>query len=91
MLSASQSPWTNAHDWPGISLKFEVNLLTLIPFILCDNCIIRIQGEKDDKIIAVCVDDPEYKHYTDIKDLPPHRLTEIRRFFEDCILFNLKL
>ncbi|KAK5812408.1 hypothetical protein PVK06_027838 [Gossypium arboreum] len=41
------------------------------------------QGEKDDKIIAVCADDPEYKHFTDIKDLPPHRLTEIRRFFED--------
>ncbi|XP_039027338.1 soluble inorganic pyrophosphatase 1-like [Hibiscus syriacus] len=41
------------------------------------------QGEKDDKIIAVCVDDPEYKHFTDIKQLPPHRLTEIRRFFED--------
>ncbi|KAJ0014968.1 hypothetical protein Pint_21063 [Pistacia integerrima] len=41
------------------------------------------QGEKDDKIIAVCADDPEYKHYTDIKELPPHRLMEIRRFFED--------
>ncbi|KAK4787358.1 hypothetical protein SAY86_011191 [Trapa natans] len=41
------------------------------------------QGEKDDKIIAVCADDPEYKHYTDIKELPPHRLLEIRRFFED--------
>ncbi|KAH9784056.1 Soluble inorganic pyrophosphatase 1 [Citrus sinensis] len=41
------------------------------------------QGEKDDKIIAVCADDPEYKHYTDIKQLPPHRLMEIRRFFED--------
>ncbi|CAN8295910.1 unnamed protein product [Cochlearia groenlandica] len=41
------------------------------------------QGEMDDKIIAVCVDDPEYKHYTDIKELPPHRLSEIRRFFED--------
>ncbi|CAN1185606.1 Soluble inorganic pyrophosphatase 1 [Linum perenne] len=40
-------------------------------------------GEKDDKIIAVCVDDPEYKYYTDIKQLPPHRLSEIRRFFED--------
>ncbi|KAG8475218.1 hypothetical protein CXB51_032069 [Gossypium anomalum] len=36
------------------------------------------QGEKDDKIIAVCADDPEYKHYTDIKELPPHRLTEIK-------------
>ncbi|KAI4339211.1 hypothetical protein MLD38_024175 [Melastoma candidum] len=41
------------------------------------------QGEKDDKIIAVCADDPEYKHYDDIKQLPPHRLSEIRRFFED--------
>ncbi|XP_057778952.1 soluble inorganic pyrophosphatase 4-like isoform X1 [Salvia miltiorrhiza] len=41
------------------------------------------QGEKDDKIIAVCADDPEYRHYTDISELPPHRLAEIRRFFED--------
>ncbi|KAL7123558.1 hypothetical protein ACP275_01G112800 [Erythranthe tilingii] len=41
------------------------------------------QGEKDDKIIAVCADDPEYRHYTDISQLAPHRLTEIRRFFED--------
>ncbi|XP_040242015.2 soluble inorganic pyrophosphatase PPA1 isoform X1 [Aegilops tauschii subsp. strangulata] len=42
------------------------------------------QGEADDKIIAVCADDPEYRHFNDIKDLPPHRLAEIRRFFEDC-------
>ncbi|KAI4325469.1 hypothetical protein MLD38_030866 [Melastoma candidum] len=41
------------------------------------------QGEKDDKIIAVCADDPEFRHCKDIKDLPPHRLAEIRRFFED--------
>lgn len=40
----------------------------------------------DDKIIAVCADDPEYRHFTDISELPPHRLAEIRRFFEDCIL-----
>lgn len=44
-----------------------------------------MQGEKDDKIIAVCADDPEFRHYTDIKHLPPHRLAEIRRFFEECI------
>lgn len=43
-----------------------------------------LQGEKDDKIIAVCADDPEYRDINDIKDLPPHRLAEIRRFFEDC-------
>ncbi|XP_022859880.1 soluble inorganic pyrophosphatase 2-like isoform X2 [Olea europaea var. sylvestris] len=41
------------------------------------------QGERDDKIIAVCADDPEFRHYKDIKELPPHRLAEIRRFFED--------
>ncbi|KAL5732160.1 inorganic diphosphatase [Ranunculus cassubicifolius] len=41
------------------------------------------QGEKDDKIIAVCADDPEYRHYSDISQLPPHRLLEIKRFFED--------
>ncbi|KAL8530433.1 hypothetical protein ACS0TY_007462 [Phlomoides rotata] len=46
------------------------------------------QGEKDDKIIAIYADDPEYRHYTDIKGLPPHRLAEVRRFFNDCILFK---
>ncbi|RAL49864.1 hypothetical protein DM860_002155 [Cuscuta australis] len=37
------------------------------------------QGERDDKIITVCADDPEFRHYNDIKELPPHRLAEIRR------------
>lgn len=45
----------------------------------------------DDKIIAVCADDPEYRHYTDINQLPPHRLAEIRRFFEDCMLLFLSI
>jgi inorganic pyrophosphatase len=51
-----------------------------------------LQGEKDDKIIAVCADDPEYRHYNDISELSPHRLQEIRRFFEDCTrLLSLSL
>ena len=37
------------------------------------------QGEQDDKVIAVHADDPEYKGFTDISQLPPHRLAEIRR------------
>ncbi|XP_071730629.1 soluble inorganic pyrophosphatase PPA1-like [Rutidosis leptorrhynchoides] len=41
------------------------------------------QGERDDKIIAVSADDPEYRSLNDIHQLPPHRLAEIRRFFED--------
>ncbi|GIL69887.1 hypothetical protein Vretimale_10093 [Volvox reticuliferus] len=41
------------------------------------------QGERDDKLIAVHADDPEFKGFTDINQLPPHRLAEIKRFFED--------
>ncbi|MCB1315195.1 MAG: inorganic diphosphatase [Leptospiraceae bacterium] len=39
--------------------------------------------EKDDKIIAVHSYDPEYNHYNDISELPPHRMRELRRFFMD--------
>ena len=28
-----------------------------------------------------CADDPAYKHYNDISELPPHRWMEIRSFF----------
>jgi inorganic pyrophosphatase len=38
---------------------------------------------QDDKIIAVHVDDPEYAHYRDVAELPPHRLKEMQRFFLD--------
>ncbi len=41
------------------------------------------QGESDDKIIAVHLDDPEYAHYKSIEELPPHRMKEVKRFFED--------
>ena len=40
-------------------------------------------GEADDKIIAVHADDPEYAHYETMDELPPHRMTEVKRFFED--------
>lgn len=41
------------------------------------------QGEADDKLIAVHADDPEYSHYQSISELPPHRMKEVKRFFED--------
>ena len=41
------------------------------------------QNEADDKIIAVHANDPEYCHYDSINQLPPHRLLEVKRFFED--------
>ena len=41
------------------------------------------QGDNDEKIICIHLDDPEYQHFTQITELPPHRLEELRRFFED--------
>ena len=41
------------------------------------------QGENDEKVISVALDDPEYRGYNHINELPPHRLDELRSFFED--------
>ncbi len=38
--------------------------------------------EKDDKIIAVYNDDPRFKEFNDIKDVPKHILQELKHFFE---------
>ena len=37
----------------------------------------------DDKIVAVCIDDPAYAHYASIDALPPHVMRELDRFFRD--------
>jgi inorganic pyrophosphatase len=40
------------------------------------------KGE-DDKLIAVHADDPNYSDYSDVSEIPAHRLRELQRFFED--------
>jgi len=37
----------------------------------------------DDKIVAVCIDDPAYAHYKNVDELPPHIVRELDRFFRD--------
>ena len=39
--------------------------------------------EKDDKIIAVAKNDMAVNYINDIKELPPHTIVELKRFFED--------
>jgi len=40
-------------------------------------------GKKDHKILAVAVHDPEYNGFKEAAELPVHRLTMLRRFFQD--------
>jgi inorganic pyrophosphatase len=40
-------------------------------------------GKKDHKILAVAVNDPEYDAFQEAGELPSHRLTMLRRFFQD--------
>ena len=40
-------------------------------------------GKKDHKILAVAIDDPEYNSFQDAAELPAHRLSMLRRFFQD--------
>jgi inorganic pyrophosphatase len=46
---------------------------------------------RDDKIIAIHADDPEYAVYREIDDLPPHRLKELERFFLDYKILERKV
>ena len=40
-------------------------------------------GENDEKIICVPLEDPEYRSYGSYDELPEHRLDELKSFFED--------
>ena len=46
---------------------------------------LRMTDDKggDDKIVAVCVDDPAVAHYMATRELPPHVMRELERFFTD--------
>jgi inorganic pyrophosphatase len=67
ILVLSQEPVT-----PGCVMKARpVGMLRMID-----------QDMEDIKIIAIHTDDPIYSNYSDISQLPPHILREIRHFFE---------
>ena len=46
---------------------------------------LRMTDDKggDDKIVAVCIDDPAVSHYRELGELPPHIMRELERFFRD--------
>ncbi len=59
---------------------YPMSIMTAIPIGVMK---MKDEGEADDKIIAVHAHDPEYCEYKSIRELPHHRMAEVRRFFED--------
>ena len=47
-------------------------------------------GKKDHKIIAIATHDPEFNSYKEAGEMPAHRLTMLRRFFQDYKLLEGK-
>jgi len=54
----------------------EVHCKPIGVFIMTD------QGVKDEKIIAICKEDPFYNAISDLSELPVHLFQEIKNFFE---------
>lgn len=48
------------------------------------------EGEADDKIIAVHVNDPSFSNYTDVSQLPVHLFSEMKNFFEQYKVLERK-
>lgn len=69
-----------------------VDILVLISEPTFTGCLVRVkpigllrmidEAGKDDKILSVAIDDPTYREYEDVSNLPSHILIEIEHFFK---------
>ena len=57
--------------------------LTLVAARAIGLMIMMDSGKRDHKILAVAMHDPEYDNFREANELPPHRLSMLRRFFQD--------
>ncbi|MFO0553555.1 MAG: inorganic diphosphatase [Polyangiaceae bacterium] len=80
-------PRTHADDGDPLDVlvltQEPVQPLTIVRARAIGGLRMRDDKGEDDKILAVCVDDPAVSHYQATTELPPHLLKELRRFFED--------
>ncbi len=56
--------------------------LCLVEATVIGNMQMIDSGEEDDKIIAVATKDPSVNHISDIDEVPPHFILELRNYFE---------
>ena len=80
-------PRTHADDGDALDIlvlmQEPVEPLTIVRARAVGGLKMHDDKGEDDKIVAVCVDDPAFSHYTDATQIPPHVLVELERFFRD--------
>jgi len=80
-------PRTHADDGDPLDvlvlMQEAVHPLTIVRARAIGGFKMRDEMGEDDKIIAVCIDDPAVSHYQTTAQLPPHLVVELRRFFVD--------
>lgn len=87
-------PRTHADDGDPLDIlvlmQEPVEPLTIVRARALGGLRMRDDKGEDDKIVAVCVDDPAFAHYTELDQLPPHVMLELDRFFRDYKLLEGK-
>lgn len=73
-----------------VLMQEPVDPLTIVRAHALGGLKMRDDKGEDDKIVAVCIDDPAFAHYTTLSDLPPHLMLELDRFFRDYKLLEGK-
>ncbi len=73
-----------------VLMQEPVEPLTIVRARALGGLKMRDDKGEDDKIVAVCIDDPAYAHYAELDELPPHLMLELDRFFRDYKLLEGK-
>jgi inorganic pyrophosphatase len=65
-----------------------ISQIEIVPLCIVEARVIGVmpmidQGEEDDKLIAVAVNDMSVNHITELSELAPHAILELKSFFED--------
>lgn len=87
-------PRTLADDGDALDIlvlmQEPVEPLTIVRARALGCLAMRDDKGEDDKIVAVCIDDPAFAHYHELAQLPPHLMLELDRFFRDYKLLEGK-
>lgn len=79
-------PQTLGHDGDPLDILVfcsqSIQPLCLVEATVIGNMQMIDSGEKDDKIIAVATRDRSVNHITEVSELPPHFITELKNYFE---------